>query len=691
VVLAWPFSRHDALPVHAAWVAAVLMHKLREGATAGAMAGAAYGTVETIFAVLWRWLMFRRSYAPPSAAFTLLLLVVYPLAGAALGATIMAGAALLDRARTFTAVSSGFQSVCIGIFCAANSLVLPERSRLFVVVVVLVIAAAAAAHVRFVANPWVASVLLVAPLWIVKEVLDQNAAAWNAAGAVTFASLAVAYALARTIVWIPPPWTSLATLSTVTILSLVIDGPPIRERALRTAPPNTPSPNIVLVVFDTVRADHLSLYGYDRSTAPRLEAFARHATVYERAYAPSNATLPTHAAWFTGLWPSEHGARFDEQARAWRPLSPNAVTLAESLAGRGYVTGSVVANYTFLGEGFGLDRGFHYLDARPPRMLFGDPRQHYLRARIAALIDKICRFPATIHRLTRSAEEINASAIVLLDRLRSQRPFFLFVNYMDAHSLCIPPEPYASTFEGRDRLQPLDLFHLTMRDVLARTATRVTITPAQERHFVSQYDGAIAYEDAAFGALMEALRSRALFDGTMVVVASDHGEVFGARGIIGHGSSTYDDQIRVPLVVKEPDQTHGTVIHQPVSTMLIHELIDAVRIGRPLGSLPVVSEAFAMQGPAIAQSLAHSGSAIIDGKYKLIENLRGDVELYDLVADPHETSNLADIVAMQPITARLRQAFGYWRNQRRPYKLAAPTQHLEREAADRIRALGYVH
>jgi arylsulfatase A-like enzyme len=665
---------------------------LRKSAAGGAAAGAVYGTVETLFAVILRWWIFQESFVPPSASFTLFLLVLYPVAGAAVGVVLAIATAPFGHQQRRTI--SGFQCACIGLACLANAAVLPDLSKLLVFAVAFLLVIAATARVLFIANPWTASALLLAPLWMVKELLDQNASPWNPviAGTVVLGLLGVVYTLSRKVHWAAGPWMSFATFSLATLLALSVGSAPVRHRGTYSAPPRDPLPNILLVAFDTVRADHLSLYGYDRRTAPNLEAFARAATVYERAYAPSNATLPTHAAWFTGLWPSEHGAHFDEQARQWRPISANAVTLAETLAARGYVTASVAANYIFLGPRYGLDRGFEYVDARPPHTPFGDYRQYYLRARVAKLIDRFGGLPPTTHLLARSAEEINTSAIAMVDRLRQDpRPFLLFVNYMDAHSPCIPPEPYASMFEGRDPQLPLDLFNRMMVGPYAGASARVDLPPHQERHLISQYDGSIAYMDDAFARLVDALRSRGLFDETMIVVTSDHGEAFGSRGLIGHGTSNYDDQIRVPLVVKTPGQSRPSVRHEPVSTMLVHDLIrDAARLEPSRSLPPVVSEAFPPLGGTATERLVHPGRAIVAGRYKFIENISGDVELYDLLDDPHETRDLSGIPAWRAVTAHLHEALGAWRKKRRSSDLT-PMLRMDADLQNRLRSLGYVH
>jgi len=366
-------------------------------------------------------------------------------------------------------------------------------------------------------------------------------------------------------------------------------------------------------------------------------------------------------------------------------------TLAEVLGEKGYTTASVAANYNFLGPEFGLDRGFEYLDVRAPLWTpFGNPPQYMLRGRLASAIDRVGRLTSE-HLLKRTAGEITASATALLSRLSNgQRPFFLFVNYMDAHSLCLPPEPYASMFAGRDDSLPIERFNdLLVGFQIGRPAR---VDPDERRHFIAQYDGAVAYEDNAFGNLVDALRSRGVLENTLLIFTSDHGEVFGEREIIGHGTSNYDDQLRVPLVVKGPGQRQARIETDPVSTIAIHQMIlDAAGIGAaPRSPGPIVAEAFPLEAES-PQTLTRGGRAIVQGGYKLIENVLRGPELYDVAADPRETRNLALEPALQPVVSRMRDALARWQQTRRIPDTPEPSRQIGPAEERRLRSLGYVH
>jgi arylsulfatase A-like enzyme len=129
------------------------------------------------------------------------------------------------------------------------------------------------------------------------------------------------------------------------------------------------TPNVILITLDTVRADHLSLYGYERDTSPNLKRLAQEATVYTNAISPGNMTLSSHASIFTGLYPSWHQAHFEKGYEQARPLESKYPVLAQMLSDKGFDTIGIVSNYLFLSHGFGLDRGFTYHDAAGPPLM----------------------------------------------------------------------------------------------------------------------------------------------------------------------------------------------------------------------------------------------------------------------------------------------------------------------------------
>jgi len=262
-----------------------------------------------------------------------------------------------------------------------------------------------------------------------------------------------------------------------------------------------PEPLVVVYLVDTLRADHLPLYGYARDTAPELTRFARDAVVFEQAIASSSWTKPSVASLFTSLPPRDHGC-----VQFYTPLDLSLVTLAELLHEQGYATGAVVVNPLLLARGMHFDQGFSY---------FAAPRS------------------------PRRAEQLVDDALAFLDARRGQ-PAFLYLHTMDAHTPYLPPAPFDRRYQphpraGRAAAEPSD--YQEPRD-LAR--------------IVAQYDGAVAYGDREFGRLLRGLRERGLYDGALVAFLSDHGEEFLDHGGWVHGHTLFDELVRVPLVVKLP-------------------------------------------------------------------------------------------------------------------------------------------
>jgi arylsulfatase A-like enzyme len=266
------------------------------------------------------------------------------------------------------------------------------------------------------------------------------------------------------------------------------------------------APLVVLYLVDTLRADHLGLYGYRRATDPELRRFARDAVVFDSAIASSSWTKPSVASLFTSLPPSEHRC-----VQFYTPLDPSFVTLSERLRESGYATGAVVANRLVHAKDGHFDQGFMYFTSPP------EPQ------RAAEAVDEALRF---------------------LDDRRGL-PTFLYVHTLDPHSPYSPPPPFDRRYgsaptASRPAAEP---YHYRKREDLAR--------------IVAQYDGEIAYGDREFGRFVQALKQRGLYDRALIVFLSDHGEEFLDHGDWVHGHTLFDELVRVPLVVKYPGNRHA--------------------------------------------------------------------------------------------------------------------------------------
>jgi arylsulfatase A-like enzyme len=419
---------------------------------------------------------------------------------------------------------------------------------------------------------------------------------------------------------------------------------PACERTRQAAGPG----DVILLVVDTLRAQSLSLHGYERETSPNLEAFARDAVTYERAVTPGTWTVPAHGSLLTGLWPSYHGAERVPGDRVLAlPVNPEVATLAEILHAHGFRTGGFVANSTYLSRLFGFDRGF----------------QHYFED---------FEFVRASAMLSRAGDWLAA------DPAKA----FLFVNVLDPHEPFEPPPPFDSRFPGRDP---------RFGTMLAKLLTDgQALTPEVRAHFLSQYDGEIAYTDQALGAFLARLRELGRYAAALVIVTSDHGELLGEHGLVGHGLEPFEPLVRVPLLVKYPgSRDGGTRIARRVSTLgVFATVLETAGIPVPGG---VHSVPLGEPHPVYVEDVDPAGRRVrvaYQGERKLVAIEPGgaarQLALYDLASDPGEkrpdrspdaTTLLADLDAF---AARPR-----------PVNLAQrPVIDPEREA--RLRALGYV-
>jgi len=630
------------------------MRTTLDGRLQGAAAWGAYGAVEALFAIVLRRAIFGAAFVPPDDRYTFFLLFLYPLIGVLLGRFALPALAIAFAVNAIAVVTGS--ALAVPLVCAATAVVMFRKS------------------------PWIASLLLLAPMWAVRELgvfYTFRTKALLAGGAMV--AITLLGFLGAKMRWSLKPVGTIAIFALTMLSAMFVNAKPPRDLTPEQPPPRVASPNIVLIVMDTVRADHLSAYGYARNTTPHLAQFAKTATLYARAYAPANMTLPSHASLFTGLYASEHTAHNDEGWALGRPLPARALTAAEILAARGYATACIAAN-GYLGEGFGLDQGFQHLDVRAPWMAYGMASEFYLRSRVAAIASHVIELPRRTRHLARGGEEISELAIAYLERTTARRrPFFLVLNYLDAHHPYFPPAPYDTMFPGHDATQPVELQE---RLIAAFNQGSPKITPRERAHLISQYDGSLAFEDREVARVIDKLRERGVYDRTLIIELSDHGECFGEHNVITHGLANYDPETHVPLIVKNPGQINGVVIAAPVSLLDVWPLLTSMQ--RPPSA--IITESFPMRGPGATLPSRRPGTAKIEGTLKTIVNIDGSVESYDLAVDPDETRNLAPSADSQRMAAEI----AAWRRSLRSIDAATPARAIDPETLRRLRALGYV-
>lgn len=398
------------------------------------------------------------------------------------------------------------------------------------------------------------------------------------------------------------------------------------------ADPAARPPDIVLVVVDSLRADHLGCYGYTRPTSPAIDAFAATAVRYEFACASSSWTLPSVMSLFTSLPPELHGRTGPESRH-----DPDAPTLAGELAALGYETAAITAN-TMVHRRYGFARGFSRYD---DYSVFFD-----LGGDIALSAGKPGRDDA-----------VTRLAALRLARRDPSKPLFLLVFYMDPHWDYVPRHPHDAAFGVEGYASPF------IPGISGRPAI-----PGEADRIVRAYDAEIRGADDAFAGLLRALDARPSAGRTAVVLLADHGESFWEhRDATGHGNDLYDEELRVPLLVRPPA---GTPFTPGLAVAGQAALVDvAPTLLRLAGGVPPASwtgrdlRASFVSGAAPAAPVildkrteGRHRRGVRDGRWKLIADPPFDApaELYDLAADPGETLNLvADGRPPPPEAARL--------------------------------------
>lgn len=438
-------------------------------------------------------------------------------------------------------------------------------------------------------------------------------------------------------------WSALLAVFVVGAWAWQTAGGASRERARFAAlpPAAAGAPNVLLLILDTVRAQNLGMYGYERATTPRLDAFARQGAVFDFAFAAAPWTLPSHASIFTGKYASQ-------QTGDWSsPLTTTDPTIAEVFRDAGYATAGFTANLVATPRGFGLDRGFLRYEDFPrslEQMVLSTALGQAESAREAwAHIARDRWYGGALRALMRlrleprysypdhdmkSAADI-AGAFLDWQGTHSDRPFFAFLNFFDAHGPYLSPPPYDTMFAKGDRVR-------------------------------DKYDRSIRYLDDQVSALMDSLAARGLLDRTVVILTSDHGEQFGEHGLGWHGNSLYTQLVHVPLLVRYPPRVPaGVRVARQVSLRdLAATMTDLAGLeerrgiaGRSLAAAwgeggGATSDALSELSKAVnpestAPNVLGSMHALADDSLHFVRSGDGTLEIFHYRRDPLEEHDLA--------------------------------------------------
>ena len=443
--------------------------------------------------------------------------------------------------------------------------------------------------------------------------------------------------------------------------------------------PEPPAQHVLLVVFDTLRADRLSVYGHERETTPFLRQSEEQWLKFTQAKAVAPWTMPSHASIFTGLMPSAHQAQWGRIH-----LDPEFTTLAETLQGKGFETVSIASN-PFFAETFGLTQGFvdQSLVKGP-----GKERSAKTLARLPEIIDEVTK---------------------------DEGRLFLFLNFMDTHIR------YNHYEYGRQ-------FGLEGRPLIWNGEEKWKVS-ALEREFTLEdrqnhgaaYDAAVRYLDDIAREIMSILQEKNILDKTLVIFTSDHGEGLGYHQEMGHSISVWEEQLAIPLLVRFPDARRGgEIVTKPVSLLgLAPFILDNLGVTRPqsLRDAPSLEDGagrpvcadyrsyfvdttrktnikMAQLYPELSKSI-RPRHVVYCGLNKLVVDDLGGIGFFNVEDDPHEQSNLADkeSPAMEECLLRYRDMVEEGRFT--SFSDIGPqgdrSQEQDEIELEALKALGYVH
>lgn len=407
---------------------------------------------------------------------------------------------------------------------------------------------------------------------------------------------------------------------------------------------SAPCCNVLLITLDTVRADHLQCYGYERNTAPRMCSLAKQGILFEKAMTQSSWTLPAHASIMTGVYPHEHGAENFEVS-----IDDNLPMLAEILKNNNYSTSAFVS-VEFVSEKYGFDKGFDVFDSTS------------IKKEDLVLMGSF-------------AKDLTQSAMHWLEQ--NDQKFFMWIHYFDPHN--------AFLYHNTSGFAYPKAINYTLRWREFEWDWNVVPCPfcdyfeENEEQYISLYDGEIFFVDSYVGKLLDYLKQEGLFDNTIIIITSDHGESFNNHDLVGHDNFLYADLIHVPLIMFVPNTQPYRDDKLTETKDILPTVLDLLNISKPAR----VGDGFFIGNLTYAFSEVHNRNenrriAVNHEDWKLIYTLNDRYfELYDLEDDPDELNNLAE--SKPEMVKKLRE----------PLFRTMRVVDLDEETLKQLKSLGY--
>lgn len=417
-------------------------------------------------------------------------------------------------------------------------------------------------------------------------------------------------------------------------------------------PVESKRPDVFLIIIDTLRADHLSCYGYDRVTSPVLDSLAASGTLFMRCQAQAPWTLPAHASIWTGLSVASHMAGIRDMITYG--LSTDFDNIATVLKNEGYVTLGFV-NVVLLNNSFGFANGF----------------DHY--SWIA-------------HGHGRAAETVDEVLEWFMENRGNPNPKLVVIHLFDVHAPYNPPPPFDTrySFEGTGGITDWEV-----------SDDAELLNPEAREHLINMYDGEIAWVDSQLGRLFGQLRELDIADNALIIVTSDHGEEFLDHGLWGHGHSLYQELLHVPLIISGPGIPSGVTESTPAAQydilptiaayagVSMPDHVEGIDLFSPSQELRILPSSGAFIGHCRIGNSANFESicSVLDQYRKGIYNFHtGDEQMFDLSLDPGEHHP-------QPLDSVLLELLEYYRV---TPQLAVPPVVRGREIDDTLEDLGYI-
>lgn len=436
-------------------------------------------------------------------------------------------------------------------------------------------------------------------------------------------------------------------------------------------------PAIVIYVVDALRSDHLGCYGYERNTTPNIDAFARENTLFTNAFANASWTRASGATILTGLLPKNHKAMARDSV-----LPADFITLPETLKEQGYYTVGFNTNGN-VGKKFGFAQGFDKFIVLPENL-----ERESIHVRSDVLNEKIFEF---LNKFTRR---------------KKKQPLFLWIWSSDPHDPYTPHSSVSNYFDI-DKYEHLDPKFRLLSEFTKKVIEKQFAWPSQSavNYLKTLYDQEILFNDISFGKLIERLKKTELYEDSVLILTSDHGEEFREHNFFGHGKTLFNEQVKIPLIIKAGDIRKGKIGINVQHADIFPTILDILKISLPynIDGTSLLENIDFLNRPIFAEQKldGHDLRSLLLGDIKFIHNLNNVsylhqprhenifYEMYNLLKDPEEENNIVDTENVSSAYSKQRLAFEY-SLLRRMFDIKSERTDIPPELEEKLRALGYI-